>query len=147
MNLTFTVPGKPTGKGRPRFRSGTTKAGKKFVQTYTPDSTSSYEDLVRWYYKQAATAKGIEMFDGCICVDIYAAHPIPATTSQKQRRLMIAQPAPVKPDKDNIEKIIYDALNKIAWPDDNRVTDGSYKKRYADGQPFVNVTISEVKEV
>ena len=40
--IEFEVLGKPVGKGRPRFRN----AG-KFVQTYTPEKTAVFENLVQ----------------------------------------------------------------------------------------------------
>lgn len=46
---TFTIPGTPVGKGRPKFsRAG---AG---VRTYTPEKTASYETLVKWSYTAAS---------------------------------------------------------------------------------------------
>ncbi len=47
MKLKFSVLGEPAGKGRPRFRN----AG-AFVQTYTPEKTVSYENLVRLEYRR-----------------------------------------------------------------------------------------------
>lgn len=39
--VSFTIPGEPQGKGRPKFaRRG------NFVQTYTPKKTRTYEDIV-----------------------------------------------------------------------------------------------------
>ena len=40
--VTFTVPGTPVGKGRPKFaRRG------NFTVAYTPEKTASYENLVK----------------------------------------------------------------------------------------------------
>ena len=48
MTLHFTIPGKPQGKGRPKFvRTG------QFVRTYTPEQTVSYEALIQHYAMQA----------------------------------------------------------------------------------------------
>ena len=55
--ITFTVPGKPVGKQRPRFsRQGTA------VRTYTPRQTAEYERLVRVSY----IAAGGEKLEGAI---------------------------------------------------------------------------------
>ena len=44
--MKFTIPGEPTGKGRPRM----TRTG----HTYTPEKTVNYEALVKMAYKQAS---------------------------------------------------------------------------------------------
>ena len=48
----------------------------------------------------------------------------------------------VKPDLDNISKIILDALNKVAFNDDKQVAQLSITKRYGE-QPFVKVYLEE----
>jgi len=49
----------------------------------------------------------------------------------------------IKPDTDNIAKIILDSLNGIAYKDDKQVIRLSVEKRYAE-EPSVSVWISEV---
>lgn len=46
----------------------------------------------------------------------------------------------VKPDLDNVAKLIYDALNGVAWHDDNAIVDTQVRKFYSDN-PRVDVTI------
>jgi Holliday junction resolvase RusA-like endonuclease len=124
--VSFTVPGKPQGKGRPKFaRRG------NFVQTYTPEQTQTYENLIRWAYVQQHeqnTAKDP------VYLKITAVMPIPASATKKQRAAMIAgeiRPT-VKPDFDNLGKVVSDALNGIAWADDTCVVDGRVVKVYGE---------------
>lgn len=49
----------------------------------------------------------------------------------------------IKPDTDNIAKIILDSLNGIAYKDDKQVIRLQVEKRYAE-EPSVSVWISEV---
>ena len=56
MTVCFTVPGKPQGKGRPRF----TRSG----HTYTPDRTAAYEERVKLAYRQAGGGK---LNGFCLC--------------------------------------------------------------------------------
>jgi len=51
----------------------------------------------------------------------------------------------VKPDIDNCIKGVFDALNKVAWTDDNLVVNVSSFKRYAD-TPMIYVTIQGIEE-
>lgn len=119
MNVCFSVPGKPQGKGRPRFaRSG---------HTYTPDRTAEYEERVKLAYKQAGGGK----LSGFVSVDILAVFAVPKSYTKAQRAAALnASFAPKKPDCDNIAKIILDALNGIAYDDDAQIVKLRVEKRY-----------------
>ena len=123
MTIEFTIPGVPQGKERPRF----TQNG----ETYTPKKTKDYEKLVAWAYQcEAHGAK----FTGTIRVDIAAIYPVPHSWSKrKQEEAIDNRILPmVKPDWDNIGKIVCDALNGIAYTDDAAITDATVCKRYGN---------------
>lgn len=137
MQLIFKIPGEPKGKGRPRFaRKGS------YVHTYTPDSTAAYEEKVkRCYYQQCGNRNYFDK-DEMLQVHILAKYPIPKSISQKKRGMMIAhrlRPV-VKPDADNIIKIVCDALNGIAYGDDKQIVDAHFHKIYST-EPGVQVMI------
>lgn len=124
-DVTFTVPGAPVGKGRPRFaRRG------NFVRTFTPEKTASYENLVR--VKAEEAMRGRQAFDGAVHVriDIYVMPP--ASWSQKKQRAALAgEVHPTsKPDIDNVIKGIFDAMNEIVWCDDKQACSVMVVKRY-----------------
>ncbi len=139
MTITFTVPGSPQGKMRPRV----VKRG-NFVQTYTPDKTVNYENLVKLMYGQEAKGRVFDR-EKSLRVLIVALYDIPQSTSKKRAELMrIGEIRPTKkPDLDNIAKIICDALNGVAYHDDAQVVDLKVVKYYSD-TPCVTVTIEEV---
>lgn len=99
-SISFSVPGEPAGKGRPRF----TRTG----HPYTPGKTESYESLVRLAYGECGMVfpQGVP-----VRVRITACFSIPKSASKKKRAMMIAGDiVPTKkPDFDNIQKIIYAA--------------------------------------
>lgn len=140
MTITFTVPGSPQGKMRPRV----VKRG-NFVQTYTPDKTVNYENLVKLMYGQEAKGRVFDR-EKSLRVLIVALYDIPQSTSKKRAELMrIGEIRPTKkPDLDNIAKIICDALNGVAYHDDAQVVDLKVVKYYSD-TPCVTVTIEEVE--
>ena len=140
MTITFTVPGSPQGKMRPRV----VKRG-NFVQTYTPDKTVSYENLVKLMYGQEAKGRVFDR-EKSLRVLIVALYDIPQSTSKKRAELMrIGEIRPTKkPDLDNVAKIICDALNGVAYHDDAAVVDLKVVKYYSD-TPGVTVTIEEVE--
>ena len=138
MKVRFTVLGTPQGKGRPRF----TKVG-NYVRTYTPDSTVSYENLVRLEYRRQCNDYRFE--DGVpLDVRIMAYYDVPKSVSKKKREQMLThQLRPLKkPDNDNIIKCVLDAINQIAYKDDVQVADCQIRKFYSE-QPRIVVTISE----
>lgn len=75
--MVITIPGKPVGKARPRFR----RAGFKVI-TYTPDESKKYEKEVARIYKQSI---GVLYTDITLRVRILAKFPIPESWSKKIR--------------------------------------------------------------
>lgn len=135
MTVSFNIPGKPEGKGRPRFA-----AKGKYVQTYTPEKTAAYEELVRLMWRRSGSAK----LSGNVWAVIAATFPIPKSATKAQRAEMETGTVeyPHKPDADNIAKIVLDALNGLAYDDDSQITTLSVSKYYGP-VPRVNVTLVE----
>ena len=135
MKYEFEVPGKITGKGRPRVNTITCSA-------YTPTKTKEYEDLVKQYFIiKYRCAKPLE---GRVSVNIKAYFAIPKSISKVQKEDMLRGViSPVKkPDIDNIAKIILDSLNKLAFKDDNQITKLCVEKIYAEEEK-VSIVIEE----
>lgn len=133
--VTFTIVGKPCGKGRPKFaRRG------EYVTTYTPEKTVNYENLV----KLAWMERGGEKLHGAIAATIVAHFPIPKSVSKKKRGELQGTWYTGKPDGDNIAKIILDALNGIAYDDDSQVASQSVMKFYTADQARTSVMLTEL---
>lgn len=133
--ITFTIPGNPVGKGRPRMsrRGG-------FVRLYTPEKTASYESLVALAGQQAMAGRPV--FEGACVVALDICVPVPASWSKKKQVAALAgQVHPTtKPDIDNVEKAIFDGLNGVVWKDDVQVVQVTKRKRYGD-TPGVQVGV------
>lgn len=136
----FTVPGKPQGKARPRFaRIG------NHVRTYTPKETAEYERRIRDAF--LAAAPGHEITDKPCGVIVMAYFPIPSSASKKRRLGMemgLIRPT-VKPDGDNIIKVVKDALSGYFYLDDKQVVSESVQKYYAP-EGCLKITLYEVLE-
>jgi Holliday junction resolvase RusA-like endonuclease len=136
MKVSFTVPGSPQGKGRPRFA----KVG-KYVKTYTPDQTVLYENLVAVEYRRQTG--GYRFPDGVpLEMVINAFYAIPASASKTKRVDMLKghiRPTK-KPDADNVIKVVADSLNEIAYKDDAQIVSCRLTKFYGV-QPGLGVTI------
>lgn len=136
--ITFTIPGQPIGKGRPRV-------GKRggFTQLYTPEKTVSYESRVAFAGHQAMA--GQPVLEGAVVVSLDIRVQVPASWSKKKQAAALAgelHPT-TKPDIDNVEKAIFDGLNGVTWKDDVQVVRVTKAKRYG-GSPGVEVSIAPV---
>lgn len=126
MTLTFTIPGRIGGKGRPKFaRRG------NFVTAYTPEKTRNMEAVVKDFAAQAM--RGRPLFDGPVSLTMSAFLHFPASWPKKRR----AQTRWVtgKPDCDNILKLAGDSFNGIVWKDDAQVAAIQFSRRYRDDAP------------
>lgn len=133
--ISFTVPGAPQGKGRPKV----VKIG-GFTRMATPTKTVAYEGLVA-HAAQAAMA-GRPILDCAVACNVFIDAPVPASWSQKKQRMALAGDVmpTTKPDADNVVKAIFDGLNGVLWRDDVLVVDLRVRKRYAD-TPCVRVEV------
>lgn len=139
-NISFTVPGEPRGKARPKVTR--TKTGKSL--TYTPDKTVAYEELVRQRYLQASGGQKFSSASPLI-IFVRAFYGIPKSYTKRQRSKIIkGDLLPTKkPDFDNVFKILCDALNGIAYDDDAQIVRASFRKNYTEGSPHVEVSLFE----
>lgn len=138
-SVTFTVPGQPKGKQRPKV----TVQG-NFAHAYTPKETTNYENYVKVMFQ---ICKDRVFLEGPIDAEITAYFPVPKSTSKKNRELMLDGYIKYtkKVDCDNLAKIVLDSLNGIAYKDDAQVYKLLVKKLYGE-EPKVVITLTEVSE-
>lgn len=131
--MTFTVPGPPVPKARPRVVNG---------HAYTPQRTTDYERTVQWVYK--AAARGAKPISTPCAVEMVFRFQIPASARRKTMpdKIKAGDPYPHKADVDNLCKAVLDALNGIAFADDALVVSLTARKEY--GEPGAEVTIREM---
>lgn len=132
--------GKPQGKARPRFSKRKNK-----TNCYTPKKTVDYEELVKFeYMRQCQSYYFGDDKPLKIMMNIY--YPIAQNTKKSIKKDMldeIIKPT-LKPDIDNVIKIICDSLNGIAYKDDAQIVEIHAYKFYSD-DPRVEVVIREVE--
>jgi Holliday junction resolvase RusA-like endonuclease len=136
--ISFTVPGKPGAKGRPRI---STRGG--FARAYTPAETVSYENKVAFAGRDAMA--GRQMLDQPLRLRVMAIFDVPASWSGKKKvKAMSGEIRPTgKPDADNVLKIVGDALNGIVWRDDSIIVEATVIKSYG-AAPGVCVMVEAV---
>lgn len=124
MIYEFEVEGKIVGKERPRINTYTCKA-------YTPTKTKDYEQLIQQYF--VLKYPRYLPLEGRLKVTIVAYFKVAKATSKIMLEEMLQDKiSPTKkPDIDNIVKSVLDALNKMAFNDDNQITKIEVEKKYA----------------
>ncbi len=90
---------------------------------------------------------GVKPFEGPVAVEIVALYQIPRSANKRRKEAMRrgAIKPTVRPDVDNILKIVTDALNGVAYLDDKQIITCWVNKCYA-AAPAVHVTIIELNE-
>lgn len=114
--VTFTVPGRPFAKQRPRA----TRQGR----VYTPAETVSYERAVGVIAAQHFP----EPLTGPVRLTVWATFACPKSWSKRKLDATIHRPHTQRPDLDNILKAIEDGLNRIAFADDAQIAEIDARK-------------------
>lgn len=130
MQITFEVPGKVKGKARARtfFNAKLNR-----TMSYTPDQTVNYENLIKMSFMQMKP-EGFKPFENAVSVKISAIY-------RKSKGNKMDDPC-LKPDADNIVKVVCDALNGIAFYDDKQVISVAILKLFGEPEKLV-VTVED----
>lgn len=151
--ISFFVPGNPQGKARPQsavvFKKDGSVArgasGRAVIRHFTPTKTVNYEATIATYFRQTRSGPP---FTCPVILVLEITQPV-TDSWPKWKKAMCAQRRmlPVnKPDADNIEKAVKDALNRVAWMDDTQVVGSMKFKRFGD-TPGVKVIILPLSEL
>lgn len=108
MRFEFSVPF-VKGKGRARVARAT-------KHMYTPSATVEAMERIQLAWKVVAGNAKAPM-GRPVRVDITCSRPLP----KGRPRRVDSEPDVVKPDVDNVAKLVLDALNGLAWHDDSQV--------------------------
>ncbi len=133
MKLHLIIPGPPVAKQRPRSGRG---------RMYTPKETVNYETYVRELWVIAY--HNFTPIQGAVRINLYVYLGIPQSASKKRQAQMLSGEigAAKKPDLDNVEKIICDALQGLAYLDDKQIVEVHSFKAFSD-TPRVEIEIVE----
>lgn len=137
MTVTFTVPGDPFGWQR---------AGQNHYTgaTFTQEKTKNMENAVAWEFKKACKYQFPPKTPLFLYIEAYM--PIPKSTPWRTRAKMITgeiRPT-VKPDWDNLGKLISDALNGVAYDDDKCIVEAYVRKFYSE-TPRTEIMIRDLE--
>ena len=119
-----TIPMKAIGKGRPRM----TKTG----NVYTPKETRDAEDKIRYLVAK----ENPEMLLGPVFVDVRV-----EILKGKTDRVYPT----IKPDLDNVTKLVLDSMNGLAYKDDAQICSITCEKYYGDSDS-ISITVGDLDE-
>jgi len=136
MIFAMEIKTKAVAKGRPRYSPH---------GAYTPRKTKEFEELVQLSFMRKANKENVfkEPSQRPISAKIEIELRPPESLSHKKFRTFIGKPHIHRPDADNIAKAILDALNGLAYKDDNQVFELYIRKRYGEEDRIV-VILEEV---
>ncbi len=121
--LEFVIPGVPMAWAR---------AGSNGSQRFTAAPHRDYKRATALLAKRAMA--GRELFTGPVAIALTAVFEPPASWTKKARAAALAGEAVpvVKPDWDNLGKIVSDAMNGVVYKDDAQIFDAHVGKRYGE---------------
>lgn len=131
QTLKFVVEGESIGQGRPRFSA---RGG--FVRAYDPKKSSEGKSAVRLVAQEAIKTQGwaYPSPDMPISVGIISYRKIGTGRQRwfwKAASMGLVVPLS-KPDVDNVEKLILDAMTGVVYPDDKQVFCVTNSKTFSD---------------
>jgi Holliday junction resolvase RusA-like endonuclease len=135
------IPGPPIAQPRPRLA----KRG-RFAHAYVPQTHPIHE--YRRLISEAAKETGM-FFKGAVHIEFEFIFQRPKSHWNKSGLTKKAPKFPSKSDWDNCAKGAQDALNGIAFHDDNQVVSGSFFRGYSDDRDqegYTKIRISNAKK-
>jgi Holliday junction resolvase RusA-like endonuclease len=126
--VTLTIPGEPIGWGRPTPVARLNAAGEPVVKLVTQKQTRAVKNAVRAAFRRKYPEH--RPWTGPVMLRFTAVFETPASFNKalKADAARGVLYATKKPDKDNIEKLIKDALNGLVYVDDQQVMGGGIKR-------------------
>lgn len=139
----FKLIGVPQPRKRARASIAKSKSGKYFIRMYDEQNQEMQELKVR-----IAMIWNSKPIDGPVGVRCNFYLPRPKNHYGTGRNAGKLKPsAPIHhtkiPDVDNLEKMVFDAMNGIVWKDDSQVVDNRSSKEYGE-QPRTEVRVYEL---
>lgn len=126
--VTLTIPGEPRGWGRPTPVAKLRGDGTPFVMMVTQEETREAKNALKRLFR--AKYPDHRPWTGPVMLRFTAVFETPASFNKalKEAAARGALYCTKKPDKDNIEKLIKDALSGLVYADDQQCMGGGIKR-------------------
>lgn len=147
-SITFTIPGKPRGQGRPRA----TSIGKS-ARMYKAKNDRLYESRVQEAFYAAVAGQDWKPLTGPVYLTVCALYSPPSSMKKAHREYFAeeheqdVETDPVhrtqRPDLSNIVKAVEDGLNGLAFVDDKQIVGIAAVKAYG----YASKVVVEIEEI
>lgn len=128
------IPGDPQAWQRAGARIARTRTGKQYIMFYTQKETRDAEMKIAVIAKPQSPRK---LLDSALRVDLFFYMPRPQehygtgrNTETIKTQFLYAYHT-IKPDEDNLKKLVLDALTGVFWTDDSIVCRSYVEKNYS----------------
>lgn len=138
--FSITIAQEPHGKGRPRMGRG--------KRLYTPQKTVAFENIIAGEVKNSIEKQKLgPPLLGPVSVVVTFGLKMPnAMSRRKKQQCRDLKLFPnKKPDIDNCEKAIFDAIQGLLFADDKQVVNSESYKVYSD-ESFIEIEVYEIIE-
>lgn len=140
-SITIKIPLTPHGKMAPRRgKIITTNSGKQFATTHKAKKQTNRENDIRFYVDQA---KPESPWSGPVAVYMTCYMPIPASWPKWKYDISDIMPT-MKPDLDNMAKMIGDVMSGLIYQDDRQICFKILKKFFGPN-PCWMVKVEEIE--
>lgn len=124
MSLNFFVIGDPIGKKAPTFvGKGVRMRSGRMIHAVPNTKAKNFQKSIAWQARVAMSEQRVYMLTGNVKLTIYAFVRRAESNKMSGPR--------IKPDWDNVCKLVGDALNKVAYKDDVQVVEAHVYKSFA----------------
>jgi Holliday junction resolvase RusA-like endonuclease len=142
MKVSFTVYGEPLAQKRPRAR-----IHGKHARVYDDPKSVKAKDTLAVIIQQNSPPR---LLAGPLKVDILFCFGRPKSHFGTGRNAgVIKKSAPQykwnKPDRDNLDKLVLDAMSGIIFHDDAQACDGRLRKIFTDTKPRIEIKVEELE--
>lgn len=145
--VTLTIPGEPIGWGRPTPVPRLNAAGEPVVMMVTQEQTREAKRRVREAFRRAYPDH--RPWTGPVLLRFTAVFETPRSFNRALKAAAARGTlyCTKKPDKDNIEKLIKDALNGLVYVDDQQVMGGGLKRYGTPGRVEISFEMLDSPDV
>ena len=133
--VTFTIAGTPLAKDRARHGNG---------RTYDTARNKSAKRAIAW--KGKAAMKSHKPFKGPVRMRMVFLFAWPKSYTQRRKQMCHGNMKDTKPDLDNLQKMVMDGLNGIAYDDDGQVCELMTTKFFSQNETCTRVIIEPLWE-
>ncbi len=103
----------------------------------------SWGILLRNQHALIARTRSTPLYQGALAMQITWYMPMPQSWSTAKKKRMLGKPISVKPDLDNLEKLLLDTCKGILYKDDAQVARVCKQKIYSDN-PRTEFMVDEI---